>query len=141
MGRAVCARSTLALTAHRETPVMRLRDSVRIWVLLLYVLLILGRGFGDAVEFLLLLVAIDVGNALLHPLRLGRALQEMIEELLQANGVVLLVGTAVDVVRLAVIVEQVDFLPQAAQREEQLESLVPWHRVIGVILQDQQRGD
>src|SRR5262245_13792873 len=45
-----------------------------------------ARGLAQA---LLLELAIEVWNALLHPLRLCRALEEVVEELLHAHGEVL----------------------------------------------------
>ena len=43
--------------------------------------------------------------------------RSMIEVLLQADGVILLVGALAQAVRFAVVVEEVDFLAQAAQRQ------------------------
>src|SRR5579871_4957960 len=67
-------------------------------------------------EALFLLVAIDIRNAVLHPIRFRRALEIMIEELLHAHRVVFLIRTTIKVMRLAVVHEQIAFLLQAAQR-------------------------
>src|ERR1035437_737644 len=63
----------------------------------------------------------------------------MIEVLLQADRVVLLVGPLAQPVRFAVVVEEVDFLAQAAQRQIKLHALIPWHRVVAIVVQQHYR--
>src|ERR1017187_736390 len=84
-------------------------------------------------------VALDVGDALLHPCRGRRALQVVIEVLLQADGVILLVGPLAQSVRFAVVIEEVDFLTQAAQCQVELDALIPWHRVVAIVVQQHDR--
>src|SRR5712692_896664 len=71
------------------------------------------------------LLALQIGNALLHPFRRGRAFQKMIEEFLQASRVVLLIDSLAQAVFLAVVAEHVGLFVQAPQREEKLDALIP----------------
>src|ERR1051326_4837880 len=64
----------------------------------------------------------------------------MVEVLLQTNGVVFLVGAIAQTVWLSIVIEQVDFLAEAAQREEELDALVPRHGVVTVILENHHRS-
>src|SRR5258706_1335298 len=54
-------------------------------------------------DLFLLLIAFQERNALLHPFRRRRALQHMIEVLLQTHRVILLVDALAQAVRLAVV--------------------------------------
>src|ERR1035441_3418467 len=64
----------------------------------------------------------------------------MIEVLLHANGVVLLIGPAPQAVRLSVVIEKIHFLAQPPQRQEELDALIPRHRIVAVVLQNQHRS-
>src|SRR6185295_4671093 len=73
-------------------------------------------GAVHPVGALLLLLALEERDPLLHPLRLRRPLEVVVEELLHPQRVVLLVGTPAEPVQLAVVAPQVDFLAAPAQR-------------------------
>ena len=64
----------------------------------------------------------------------------MIKILIHTQRKIFLVSAAAQVVQLAVVVEQIGFLFKAAQRQEQLNPLIPRHRIIGIVGQNQQRG-
>src|SRR5580693_5059007 len=86
------------------------------------------------------MVAIEEWHAFFHPIRRRRTLQIVVEILLQADCVILLVRPVTQSVRLAVVVEQVDFLAQPAQRQEELQALVPWHGSVAIVLQNHHRS-
>src|SRR5688572_12414285 len=58
-------------------------------------------------ESSLLGLPLQIRNAFLHPRRFGRTLQEMIEELLHADGVIFLINPLANTMLLAVVVEQI----------------------------------
>src|SRR5688572_5044683 len=93
-------------------------------------------GFAEADFFF---VAVEEGDAVGHPGGGGGVLQEVVEELVHALGEVLLVGAAAETVQLVVVVEEVDLLAVAAQGEEELDGLRPWHDVVVVVVHDQER--
>jgi hypothetical protein len=72
-------------------------------------------------------------------LRRRLPLQEVIEPLLHAHGVVLLVGRACEAVVLADVLEQHDFLAELAQRVVVRDPLVEVHRAVAVVVQDHER--
>src|SRR5688572_15445240 len=63
----------------------------------------------------------------------------MIEELLQAARVVFLIDALPQAVPLAVVVEHVNLFTEAAQREVELDALIPRYRVVFVVVNHQQR--
>src|SRR5260370_41976695 len=70
-------------------------------------------GRGCRFLTVLFLVALQVGDALFHPLRLGGALEVVVEELLHAHGVVALVGLLPQAVQLTIVVDKLALLFQA----------------------------
>src|SRR5438552_15702006 len=81
-----------------------------------------------------LLLTLQIRNAFLHPLRRRRALQEMIEEFLQPARVVLLINAFTQAMLLAVVAEHVRLFIQPPQTEIEFDALVPWHRIVFVVI-------
>src|SRR5690606_37573230 len=99
-----------------------------------------GRDLEEAGrEGQLLLVALQVRHAFLHPLRLRLAAQVVVEVLGHAPRPVLLVRASAQAVVLAGVVEQVALLAEPAQGGEVLDALGPRHGAVLVVVQDEHR--
>src|SRR5215831_20897640 len=92
-----------------------------------------GLGNGRRLGLVVDLVPLQVRDALLHPRRLGRPLEVVVEELLHAYRVVLLVDALAQAVVLAVVVEQVNLLAEPPQGQEVLDALVPGDGAVLVV--------
>src|SRR5690349_7131327 len=62
----------------------------------------------------------------------------MIEELLEASCVVFLIDSLSESMFLAVVAKHVDFFVQSSQRQIELNSLLPRHRIVFVVSNHQQ---
>src|SRR4029079_7255094 len=79
------------------------------------------------------LAFLQVRHAVLHPIRLRGALQEIVEVLSEMHGPVLLILALAEAVFFAVVGEHVGLFAKPAHRGEELDPLLPWHRVILVV--------
>src|SRR5258706_13714927 len=64
----------------------------------------------------------------------------MIEELLHAHRIVLLILPLPQAVELAVVAEQIRLLLVASKGEKVLDALIPGHRVVVIVRDDEDRG-
>ena len=79
-------------------------------------------------------VAVDVGDAFFHPLGSGCPAQVVVKKLPGAAGEIFRIGAAAQVVELAVVVPQPSGFVIATQRKKQLDALILWHGVVGVVV-------
>src|ERR1019366_6356733 len=85
---------------------------------------------------------LDERNPARHPVRSRRSQQLVREKLLHLLVDVFLIGTLARVVTLAVVRDHVRLLLEAAHGEVELDSLVPRHGPVGVVLHPHdRRGD
>ena len=84
-------------------------------------------------------MGLNVWNTVIHPLRPRTAFEVMIKELLHPHGVVLPVRPLVQIVALAIVVEQINFFAQPAKSQIKLKPSGEWSVRVGIVVEDHER--
>ena len=78
-------------------------------------------------------------DPLLHPARHRLSFEIVVEELLQTLRDILAVLARLDVVQLTVVLQHPYRLLQTTQSHEHLDTLIPGHCLVGIVVHDQKR--
>src|SRR5262245_4869645 len=129
--RDACVAATLKGRATSRTATAAMLATISLLFIIHLALLLVGALFVEHRDVALSLF--QIRHASFHPLRLRRVLEEVVEVLGEMDRPMLLVLALAQSVFLAVVGEHVRFLAQPPHRGEELDALLPRHRVVFVV--------